>query len=341
MANTENQHSAVKIIAALAAVAIVWTSAFSVSAQEISNDNSTNSNINVSENLMALPNGDTIVNDDTADLDVDIIPAVSVDIKVGTKDYETYDVPKTTVKDALEHANIELGEYDTVDKSLKAPVQEKSKIKVNRVSFEKVTKTKSVMYKTTKKKTSSLFVGQTKVQTKGKKGSKKVTYTKKIVNGKVTKTIVSGTKIVKKSKKKVVLVGTKRKNYKMLVNNPTKFKTKSKGGIGTFTDHNGKTVAYKKLVKGPATAYSAQAGAYTAVGSRVKIGGVAINPKQIPYGSKVYVQTPDGKLVYGYAVANDTGGFVHTSSTVIDLFYPKESTCNTWGRRNVNIYVLA
>jgi 3D (Asp-Asp-Asp) domain-containing protein len=127
----------------------------------------------------------------------------------------------------------------------------------------------------------------------------------------------------------------------MLVNNPTSFKTKSNGGAGTFFDHNGKKVAYKKIVTGPATAYSAQVGAYTAVGSRVKIGGVAVNPRQIPYGSKVYIETPDKKLVYGYAVANDTGGFVYTSSTVVDLFYPLESTCNTWGRRTVNIYVLA
>lgn len=341
MATTENQRSAVKIITAVAAAAIVWTSVFPVSAQAISNENSTNTDTKVSDGLLVLPNGDAIVKDDAADLDLDIVPAVSVDIKVGAKDYKTYDVPKSTVKGALNHAKIKLGEYDTVDKSLKAPVDEDTKIKVNRISFKKVTKTKKVMYKTVKKKTSALYSGQTKVKTKGVKGVKKVTYTKKIVNGKTTKTIVSGTKILKNSKKKVVLVGTKRKNYRMLVNNPTSYKTKSSGGIGTFYDHNGKKVAYKKKVTGPATAYSAQVGAYTAVGSRVKIGGVAVNPRQIPYGSKVYIETPDKKLVYGYAVANDTGGFVYTSSTVVDLFYPLESTCNTWGRRTVNIYVLA
>ena len=338
MANTENQRSAVKIITAVAAAAIVWTSVFSVSAQAISDENS-HTNNKVSDELLVLPNGDAIVSNETAD--IDIVPAVTVNIKEGAKAYKKYDVPKSTVKEALEHANIKLGEYDTVDKSLKTQVKENTNIKVTRVSFKKVSKTKKVMYKTKKKKTASLLVGQKKVKVKGKKGKKKVTYTQKVVNGKVVKTIVSGTKIIKKSKKKVVLVGTRRKNYRMLVNNPTKFKTKSKGGIGTFYDHNGKKVAYKKKVSGPATAYSAQVGAYTAVGSRVKIGGVAVNPRQIPYGSKVYIQTPDGKLVYGYAVANDTGGFVYTSSTVVDLFYPLESTCNTWGRRTVDIYVLA
>lgn len=339
MANTENQRPAIKVITAVAAVAILWTSVFSVSAQAISDENSTNTETQVSDELLVLPNGDAIVSNKTGDFD--IVDGVTVNIKVGAKGYKKYDVPKTDVEDALEHANIKLGEYDTVDKSLKAKVKENTKIKVNRVSFKKTTKTKKVMYKTVKKKTASLYVGQKKVTKKGKKGSKRVTYTKKIVNGKITKTIVSATKITKKSKKKVVLVGTKRKNYQMLVNNPTSFKTKSKGGIGTLYDHNGKKIAYKKVVKGPATAYSSEVGAYTAVGSRVHIGGVAVNPRVIPYGSKLYIQSPDGSFVYGYAVANDTGGFVYTSNTVVDLFYPKESTCIQFGRRNVNIYVLA
>ncbi|MCH5304437.1 MAG: G5 domain-containing protein [Ruminococcus sp.] len=339
MASTENQRSAVKIVTAVAVAAIVWTSVFSVSAQAISDENSTNTETQVSDELLVLPNGDAIVSNEFGD--IDIVDGVTVDIKVGANDYKSYDVPKTNVGDALEHANIKLGEYDTVNKSLKAKVDENTKIKVNRVSFKKTTKTKKLMYKTVKKKTSSLYVGQKKVIKKGKKGTKKVTYTKKIVNGKVTKTIVSGTKITKKSSKKVVLVGTKRKNYRMYANNPTSFKTKSSGGIGTIYDHNGKKIAYKKVISGPATAYSASAGARTSVGDSVHIGGVAVNPNVIPYGSKLYIETPDGSIVYGYAVANDTGGFIHTSNTVVDLFFPSESTCIQFGRRNVKIYVLA
>lgn len=339
MTITENQRSVIKAVSAIAAVAIVWTSGFSVSAKTISNEDSNNTETQVSEELLVLPNGDALVSDENGDMD--IMDGVTVNIKVGTSSYKKYEVPKTTVGEALEHANIELGKHDLVSKSLDEKVVEDTKIKVSRVTFKKTVKTQKVKYKTVKKNTSKLYTGQKKTIQKGKKGRKKVTYTSKLINGKVKETYVTKTKVTKKAKKKIVLVGTKRKNYTMLANNTTKFKTKSKGGAGTFTDHNGKTVAYKKIVSGPATAYSAHPGALTATGAPVRVGGVAVNPAVIPYGSKLYIESPDGSFVYGYATAIDTGGFIHTSSTVVDLFYFSNSTCIQFGRRPVNIYVLA
>lgn len=339
MTITEKQRSVLKAASVVAALAIVWTSGFSVSAKTISNENSNITETQVSENLLVLPNGDALVSDENGD--IDIMDGVTVNIKVGKSAYKKYEVPKTTVGEALEHANIELGKYDLVSKSLDAEVKQDTKIKVDRVSFKKTVKTQKVKFKTVEKSTSKLYEGQKKTIVKGKKGKKRVTYTSKLVNGDVTKTYVTKTKVTKKAKKKVVLVGTKRRNYTMLENNPTTFKTKSSGGIGTVTDYKGNKIAYKKLVSGPATAYSAHPGALTATGATVRVGGVAVNPAVIPYGSKLYIESPDGSQVYGYATAIDTGGFIHTSSTVVDLFYWSNSTCCTWGRRPVNIYVLA
>jgi 3D (Asp-Asp-Asp) domain-containing protein len=341
MAISEKQPSAFKVVALLSAVAIMWVSVFSVSAQTFSDENSNNTETEVSEaqDEFILPNGDTLVSSDESP--IDIVEAVTVKIKVGTEEYKEYDVPQGTVKKALDHANISLGEDDTVNKDLTSKVQENSKIKVNRVKYQSTTKTKKVTYKTVKKETSSLYVGQTKVQQKGKNGTKKVTYTSKVVNGKVTKTVVSKTKTVKKAKNKVVLVGTKRKNYVQYATNNTSFETKSSGGIGTITDCNGKKIAYKKLVSGSGTAYYASSGARTSVGDTVHVGGVAVNPKVIPYGSKLYIESPDGSFVYGYAVANDTGGFATAGTAVVDLFYNTRSQCVQFGRRTVNVYVLA
>ncbi len=344
---TENQISAVKITTLLLIVVIMWTSVFSVSAQAISDENSTNTETQVSENEpLVLPDGDTLTTNTTENeidevANIDIVEGVTVDIKVGTDDYKEYEVPQDTVKVALEHANIELGKHDTVNKKLTAKVKNNSKIRVNRVHYKNKIKTEKIKFKTVNKKTSSLYVGQKKVQKKGKKGTKKVTYTSKIVNGKVKKTFVSKTKVIKKSKKKIVLIGTKRKSYATFAYNPTSFKTKSKGGAGTITDCNGKRIAYKKVISGPATAYTAHSGAHTSVGDTVHIGGVAVNPSVIPYGSKLYIESPDGSFVYGYAVANDTGGFIHTSNTIVDLYYPSYNACVNFGRRTVNVYVLA
>ena len=317
---------------------IFSTSGFSVSAQTISDENSTNTETQISGDII-LPNGDKLTSN--GDLTIDIEEAITVKIKVGNGKFENYDVPQGTVAQALDHLNIELGEDDTVNMDLSAELKEGSKVKVNRVLYTTKTKSEKFAYKTVKKNNSKLYVGQSKVTQKGKQGTKKVTYTSKIVNGKVTKTFVTKSQVTKQAVKKIVQVGTKRKNYFMYQENNTSFKTKSTGGAGTFVDHKGNVIAYTKKITGPATAYTAAPGALTSVGDAVHIGGVAVDPREIPYGSKLYIETLDGTIVYGYAVANDTGGFIYTSDTVCDLFFSSRDVCYDFGRRTVNVYVLA
>lgn len=103
-------------------------------------------------------------------------------------------------------------------------------------------------------------------------------------------------------------------------------------------DKNGVPTSYKKLITGKGTAYSG--GGWTASGRKAGVGYVAVNPKQIPYGTKLFIRSADGKYVYGYAIAADTGGFIHMGRTV-DLYFNTESECNTFGVRNVEIYVLS
>lgn len=71
-----------------------------------------------------------------------------------------------------------------------------------------VTSTKKIAYETVEKKTSNLTTGETKVKQKGKDGKKKVTELITSVNGKPTKTEVKKSKVLKKPKKEIILVGT-------------------------------------------------------------------------------------------------------------------------------------
>ncbi|WP_108671527.1 LysM peptidoglycan-binding and 3D domain-containing protein [Peribacillus acanthi] len=59
---------------------------------------------------------------------------------------------------------------------------------------------------------------------------------------------------------------------------------------------------------------------------------IAVDPKVIPLGSKVYVEG------YGYATAEDTGGAIKGKR--IDLFIPSEDAALAWGKRQVNVKVL-
>ena len=79
------------------------------------------------------------------------------------------------------------------------------------------------------------------------------------------------------------------------------------------------------------TAYT-YTGNKTATGVEPRQGLIAVDPKVIAMGSKVYIEG------YGYAIAADTGGAIRGNR--IDVFFPTLRQCMDWGRRSVHIYVI-
>ncbi|MFA5537424.1 MAG: 3D domain-containing protein [Bacillota bacterium] len=80
-----------------------------------------------------------------------------------------------------------------------------------------------------------------------------------------------------------------------------------------------------------ATAYT-HTGNRTATGIYPYVGVVAVDPRVIPLGSKLYVEG------YGYAEAQDTGGAIKGDR--IDIFLDTEIECINWGRRVVEVHFL-
>ncbi len=81
-----------------------------------------------------------------------------------------------------------------------------------------------------------------------------------------------------------------------------------------------------------ATAYTFT-GNNTATGVAPRVGLVAVDPKVIPLGTKLYIEG------YGMALAADTGGAI--KGMKVDVFFNTLKECLNWGRRKVKIYVLA
>lgn len=84
-----------------------------------------------------------------------------------------------------------------------------------------------------------------------------------------------------------------------------------------------------------ATAYTDDG--FTASGVKTKrdpngYSTIAVDPRVIPLGSKVYVEG------YGYAIASDTGGAI--KGNIIDLFIPTDAEAKNWGRRSVTIHII-
>lgn len=87
----------------------------------------------------------------------------------------------------------------------------------------------------------------------------------------------------------------------------------------------------ERIMTMEATAYT-WTGQQTASGTWPAIGTVATDPEVIPLGTKIWVEG------YGEAVAEDTGGLV--KGNIIDLYFPTESECWEFGRRQVEVRVI-
>lgn len=104
-------------------------------------------------------------------------------------------------------------------------------------------------------------------------------------------------------------------------------------------DANGVPLHYRYKIVGKATAYSNDP--ITSTGTRPVQGTVAVDPREIPYGTRMYITSADGRYVYGLAVAEDTGGFIYfRNGATVDLFMYSEADCTAWGWRSANIYIL-
>jgi len=69
----------------------------------------------------------------------------------------------------------------------------------------------------------------------------------------------------------------------------------------------------------------------TALGVPVRKGVVAVDPKLIPLGTRLYVPG------YGPALAADVGTAI--KGRIIDLWFPSTAQARNWGRRTVTITV--
>lgn len=237
-----------------------------------------------------------------------------------------------TVNDVLERTGIEVREDDMLSHLPETTVTDGMNITVERVGYNEYTRTEAIPYETTLKYTNVIPKGSTKLKQAGKKGEKTYVYRERIVDGEVVETVLVSETVTKKPVNAVKLVGT-------VVGTPL-----SKAPFDIELDEAGQPVNYKQVFTGTCTAYTCDGGrlsGVTATGMKPQVGVVAVNPKKIPYGSKLYITSADGSYVYGYAIAGDTGGGVMKGTLIADLYMDTYEECIQFGkRRNFKVFVL-
>ena len=276
----------------------------------------------------------------TNNLELVIYEAKSITINV---DGETITVKSIaqTVGELLKEQNIVLDNDDEAVPSLDTELTKDMVIDVLRVEYVMREAEEKIAYETEAIKSALYALGTTKVTQKGVEGTKTVVYKDKVVNGEVQSSTATGETVTKEPVKQITTVGTFvntsglgngkiEKNGKPI----SEIALPSKYSIGA----NNVPTEYKYTISGRAAAYCIPGGT-TSTGKKAKPGYIAVNPKQIPYGTEMRIVSNDG-VVYGYAIAADTGGFVKHGYFTCDLFMNTKEQCIQWGDRGVTIYVL-
>lgn len=103
----------------------------------------------------------------------------------------------------------------------------------------------------------------------------------------------------------------------------------NRGGTGSDTSR------YSRSISMRASGYSAfdpGNSSYTARGTQLRKGLVAVDPNVIPLGTRLYIPG------YGYAIADDTGGAIR--GNVIDLAFDSHADALRFGRQQVTVYII-
>ena len=276
-------------------------------------------------------------------LEIAITRAFDVKLLV---DNETIDIRIAggKVSDAVDKAVVTIDDDDIISVPLDSDLEPGMTIRITRVETKTRVETVTMKYKTVTKKDNTMFTDQAKIEVKGVNGQQTITYHDRYVDGELYDSLAISSVIDTKPVDEVKIVGTKKRaaSFGSTYVLPNGRKTISTLKPPATVQFDGNVpVSYRYKLVGTASAYSGPG--RTATGRGVRPGYIAVNPKQIPYGTKMWIVSNDGRYVYGYASAEDTGGFTKWTgnrATICDLYFPDRASMNAFGRRQVTIYVL-
>jgi len=212
------------------------------------------------------------------------------------------------IPELLKAAGITLGHLDRVEGTLDKktlPVR----LTVIRVQEKIIESEETIPYPSQKVLAPDLQKGRLKLLQEGEDGRVKKKYLLQYENGIETNSREIESIVLKEAKPEITALGTK----------------------GTIVMTSRSMIDPKKIIQVQATAYT-HTGNTTFTGIYPQIGTIAVDPKVIPLGSRMWVEG------YGYGIAQDTGGLI--KGNIIDLFMDTKQDCLRWGRRWVKVYVL-
>ena len=259
----------------------------------------------------------------------------------------------TEVGDILKDAGVDYGIYDYSQPYLTEKVNSGDTIKYFHVNMEDEVEETRLPFKEKEVNNDKLLKGKTRISQEGKEGLKRTEIVHKYINGVLVESTIENEEVVNKAVDRIVEIGTMKPKPKPAPKPAAKAKSKavtktastkastsssqvSKANTGSIVTMNASAydLSYESTGKRPDHKYYG----ITASGTKARPGVVAVDPRVIPLGTKLYIESLDGWPDYGNAVAEDTGGAIKGNR--IDLFFNSRSEALRFGRRNVKVHIL-
>ena len=236
-----------------------------------------------------------------------------------------------TAGELLSRLGLEVTGEDMVSPGLETILEPGATVQVDRVQTRQETYTAPISHETTYYQDRSLPLGAEDVLVKGQDGELLRTALVTYVNGIEQGQQVLGETVTRHPVAQIVAVGANREGP------PNKPIIRD----GFIHRPTGEVLTYTGTDTVQATAYThTDAGCdyITATGTKVRRGSVAVDPRYIPYGTRMFIQSATGSYVYGIAVAEDCGGAIKGDR--MDLYLPTYEECLEFGRRTCTVYYL-
>ena len=240
-----------------------------------------------------------------------------------------------TVAQLLHRLELEVSGEDMVSHGMDDPVRHGMVLQIDRVVTAEESYTAVMPHEVTRCLDPSLPEGVEQVLTEGTDGEllcrAEVTYR----NGLETNRTLLSRKVTRPPVAEVVAVGT-----------GEALPEPESGAMpviadGYITLPTGEVLTYTGTATVRATAYThtdAGCDLITSTGTTVRWGTVAVDPRYIPYGTRMFIMASNGSYIYGIAVAEDCGGDIKGDR--MDLYMPTYEQCMEFGRRVCTLYFL-
>lgn len=236
----------------------------------------------------------------------------TVTVMYGGSEYAKCNSPIMTVGELLAKLGVEMGEGYILSCSSEDEISDGLTVSVDIQTTELYTEEAEIAFETVYKNSQTLPKGKTSLLEEGKNGKRLITHEVTRLNGETISDSVVKDEVVEQPMSAVY----------------------NKGVGGTVTGEDGTVYSYSYYIDVVATAY--HTGGVTATGHVANEEVVAVDPKVIPYGTKMFITGKWGEI--GYRSAEDCGNFkgnrvdICMEGTRADLLQ--------FGRRSMRVYIL-